>query len=159
MERSYGARTRETYGDHPRKEHAMARAQEILATHPKGPAIDADALAACIEACFDCAQSCTADADANLAEDDVKAMVRCIRLCLDCTDVCVATGNVLSRQTEFDAEPARSLVQACLDACRICADECERHAPHHEHCRICAEVCRRCEQTCTDVLRLLAASE
>jgi hypothetical protein len=133
----------------------VTHAKQILETHPRGAAIDADVLAACIDACFDCAQSCTACADADLAEDDVTTMIRCIRLCLDCTDVCIATGQVLSRQTEFDPELARSVVQACLEACRICAQECERHAAHHEHCRICAEVCRLCEQTCVDVLALL----
>jgi hypothetical protein len=141
----------------PRKEKAVTHAKEILETHPRGSAIEAEVLVACIDACFDCAQSCTACADADLAEDDVATMIRCIRLCLDCTDVCIATGQVLSRQTEFDPDLGRALVQACLQACRSCAEECERHAAHHEHCRICAEVCRRCEQTCVDVLALLVA--
>jgi len=84
-------------------------------------------------------------------------LIRCIRLCLDCGDVCIATGQILSRQTEFEPELARSVVQACSQACRVCAEECERHAAHHEHCRICAETCRRCEQACDEVLSLLAA--
>jgi hypothetical protein len=145
----------ETVGPTPRKEKIVTHAKQILETHPVGSAIEAEALLACIDACFDCAQSCTACGDADLAEDDVATMIRCIRLCLDCTDVCIATGQVLSRQTEFDPELARSVVQACVQACRICAQECERHAAHHEHCRICAETCRRCEQTCVDVLALL----
>lgn len=133
----------------------MTHAKQILETHPTGSVIEAEVLLACIDACFDCAQSCTACADADLAEDDVTTMIRCIRLCLDCTDVCIATGQVLSRQTEFDPELARPVVQACLQACRTCAEECERHAAHHEHCRICAETCRLCEQTCVGVLALL----
>jgi hypothetical protein len=135
----------------------MTHAKDMLETHPRGAAIEAGALLACIDACFDCAQTCTTCADADLAENDVATMIRCIRLCLDCGDVCIATGRVLSRQTEFEPEFARSLVQACAHACRVCAEECERHAAHHEHCRVCAETCRRCEQACDEVLSLLAA--
>ena len=63
----------------------MTHAKEILETHPKGSVIQADVWVACIDACFDCAQSCTACGDADLAEDDVVTMIRCIRLCSDCT--------------------------------------------------------------------------
>lgn len=140
-----------------RREGVVTHAQQLLETHPRGPAIEAGALVACIDACFDCAQSCTACADADLAEDDVATLIRCIRLCLDCGDVCIATGNILSRQTEFEPKLARPVVQACAQACRICAEECERHAAHHEHCRVCAETCRHCEQACADVLSVLPA--
>ncbi|MBA2317941.1 MAG: four-helix bundle copper-binding protein, partial [Euzebyales bacterium] len=64
-----------------------------------------------------------------------------------------ATGRVLSRQTEYDANVTRAVLEACRTACAACADECERHS--HEHCRVCAEACRRCEQECA---RLLDAS-
>ena len=60
------------------------------------PSIEVNALAECIRACFDCAQACTADADADLAEPQVQSMFRCIRLCLDCADVCLATGNIVA---------------------------------------------------------------
>jgi hypothetical protein len=135
----------------------MTHAQQMLETHPRGAAIESGALLECIDACFDCAQSCTADADADLAEDDVGMMIRCIRLCLDCADLCTTTGQILSRQAEFEPDLARTVVQACAQVCRACAEECERHADHHEHCRVCADVCRRCDQACVDVLSILAA--
>jgi uncharacterized protein DUF326 len=135
----------------------MTHAQQMLATHPRRAAIESGALLACIEACFDCAQSCTACADACLGEDDVGMLIRCIRLCQDCGDVCTTTGRILSRQTEFVAELARAVVQACAQACRTCGEECERHADHHEHCRVCAEACRRCEEACEEALAALAA--
>jgi hypothetical protein len=135
----------------------VTHAQQILETHPRGTPIEAGVLVECIDACFDCAQSCTTDADADLAEDDVVSMIRCIRLCLDCADQCTATGQILSRQTEFEPGLARPVVQACAQLCNACAEECDRHADHHEHCRVCADVCRRCEQTCNNVLSLLAA--
>jgi hypothetical protein len=129
----------------------------MVETHPRPSALEASVLLACIEACFDCAQSCTACADADLGEEDVGMMIRCIRLCQDCSDVCTTTGRILSRQTEFEPRLARPIVEACLQACSASREECERHADHHEHCRVCAEVCRRCEEACADVLSALAA--
>jgi hypothetical protein len=62
-------------------------------------------------------------------------LTRCVRL-IDCADVCATTGNVLSREVEFDPALAKAIVQACVAACRVCGDECERHAEHMEHCRV-----------------------
>ena len=75
-----------------------------------------------------------------------------IRVALDCADVCDATVHVLARQTLPDLRVIRAAVEDCAVACLACAEECERHAAHHEHCRLCAEVCRRCKQACDDVL-------
>ena len=133
----------------------MTHARQLIATHPAKPVVDADVLGRCIDACLDCTQSCTACADACLGEQDLSTLVRCIRLNLDCADICAATGNLLSRQTEFEPDVARALVQACIEACRVCGAECERHADHMQHCRICAESCRHCEQACNDVLSAL----
>jgi hypothetical protein len=122
------------------------------------PLIEVDALAECIRACFDCAQACTADADADLAEPQVQTMIRCIRLCLDCADVCLATGKIMSRQTAFDPPTARAALQSCVLTCKVCGDECEQHARHgYVHCRTCMEACRRCEQACNTVLSSLRA--
>ena len=92
--------------------------------------------------CLSCADACMAEA---------MDMAQCIRLCLDCVDVCAATAGVIGRQTDYDANVARPLLEACVAICKSCGDECERHA-HMPHCRICAEACRRCEQACRDLL-------
>jgi hypothetical protein len=134
----------------------MTHVQEMIRTHPGEPAVDAGLLSRCIDACFDCAQSCTACADACLAEQNVKMLARCIRLNLDCADVCAATGNLLTREVEFDSEVARAVVEACSVACRVCGEECGRHAEHMEHCRVCEDACRDCEQACNDVVASLA---
>jgi len=136
----------------------MSHARQMLQAYPGSVHVELDALVACIAACYDCAQTCTACGDASRAEPDVAAMLRSITLCEDCSDVCVATGRVMSRQTEFVIELARPVVEACREACRKCAEECERHAHHHEHCRICAEVCRNCEHACNDLLASLRVS-
>jgi hypothetical protein len=130
----------------------MSYAKRLLDTYPRDFNLDADLLAGAIDALSDCAQACIADADDDLSEQNIAEMVKCIRLCLDCADVCAATVGVTSRQTEYDANVTRPLLEACVAACRSCGDECERHAGRYEHCRVCAEACRRCEQACRQLV-------
>jgi len=129
--------------------------QGIVELHPQPTGVDRGALLRCIEDCLDCGASCTACADASLSESDVQEMVRSIRLCADCADACDATGRIVARQTDPDLELMRAMIRACSAACLACAEECERHAAHHEHCRVCAEVCRRCKQACDELLTKL----
>ena len=135
----------------------MSYARQMLASSPAPvPGVDLDLLAAAAEAAFDCAQACTACANACLGEPQVADLVRCIRLNLHCADVCATTGRLLSRQEHPDL--ARAIVDACVLACRLCAEECERHAGMGmEHCRVCGEACRRCEQACQRLLAALPA--
>ena len=133
----------------------MSYARQMLDSYPRTVNLDAGVLAATIDALSDCAQACTADVDADLSEQNLAEMVRCIRLCLDCVDVCTATVGVTSRLAEYDANVIRPLLQACVAICKSCGDECERHAPHHEHCRVCAEACRRCEHDCRELLAVM----
>jgi hypothetical protein len=130
----------------------MSYAKQVLETYPRTFSVDSGVLAATIDALSDCAQACASDADDDLSEPNVSELVKCIRLCQDCTDVCTATIGVTSRQTEYDANVTRPLLEACVATCKSCGDECERHAQMHEHCRVCAEACRRCEQACRELL-------
>ncbi len=130
----------------------MTHVEEMLRTSPTEASFDQQALIRGIEECFDCAQTCTACADACLGEDMVKELTRCIRLNLDCADICDTTGRALSRQVGADISVLRSFVEACAEACRVCGEECDRHAEMHEHCRVCAEACRACEQACRALL-------
>lgn len=131
-------------------------AQQIISTHPHVRGNTNDALIRCIEECYDCAQTCTACADACLAEDRVKDLTQCIRMCLDCTDVCAATGSLASRRTGSDEILLKTVIDACAQACHLCAEECARHAKMHEHCRVCAEECQRCEQACRSASSTMA---
>jgi hypothetical protein len=133
----------------------MSYARQLLDTYPGTLNADAGVLAATLDALNDCAQACAADADADLAEQDLAEMVRCIRLCLDCTDVCTATLGVVSRQTYHDPTITRPLLEACVATCTSCGDECARHAPHYEHCRVCEQACRRCQHACRELLGVL----
>jgi hypothetical protein len=124
----------------------------MLDSYPGEFGFPADTLAAAIEACFDCVQTCAACADACLAEDDAASMRRCISSDLNCSDICLATGRVLSRQTDYDALITQRALESCVRACVACAEECEKHAQHHRHCAVCAEACRACAAACTELL-------
>ena len=133
----------------------MSYARQMLDTFSRTVDVDADVLAAAIDAMSDCAQACAADNAADLGEHHLAEMVTCIRLCLDCTDICAATAGVTSRLVTYDPAVLRPLLESCLAICRSCGDECERHAPMHAHCRVCAQACRRCEQACRELLAAL----
>lgn len=131
----------------------MADTAAMIKSHPNAiEDLNVAHLAEAIDALLACAQTCTACADACLAEDSVADLRDCIRTDLDCADICAATASVLSRRTGSNIEVVKDLLTTCLKACIACAEDCESHAEHHEHCRICAEACRRCEKACDDLL-------
>lgn len=130
---------------------------EMLENHPWPGRVDRKVLARCIEACFSCSQTCTSCADACLSEEQVSEMRKCIRLDLDCADICATTARVLTRQTEYDAPTTRAQLQACIEICRTCAEECESHADMHQHCALCGQECRNCAEACEEMLRATAA--
>ena len=130
----------------------MTRTMAMLEADPSTPLLDKQLLTRCIDTCLECGQACTACADADLGEQMVADLVECARLNLDCADVCETTAKVLSRQTGYDLDLTRAVVQACAQGCKASGDECDRHAQMHEHCRVCAEVCHRCQQVCEEVL-------
>lgn len=130
--------------------------KKMLESYPKDlGGIDREKLATCIEACFECGQTCTACADACLSEDMVADLTKCIRTNLDCADICLTTGKALSRHTGYDANLTKAFLGACAAACKACGDECSQHAEMHEHCRVCEEACRRCAEACRDLLSSL----
>lgn len=131
--------------------------RQMISSHPEVRGDENDALLRCIEECYSCAQACTSCADACLAEERVAELRQCIRLNLDCADLCVAAGSVGTRRTGHDVEVLAALLNACAVACRLCADECGKHAEHHEHCRLCAESCRRCAEACGEAVQSIRA--
>lgn len=99
---------------------------------------------ACLEACVECLVACEMCSDACLDEENVRMLARCIRLDRDCAEACAAAVRAMARGGPL----AQEVCRMCAVACDACAEECERHAQHHDHCRICAEACRRCAEEC-----------
>ena len=137
----------------------MTRAREMLDAAPSDVPLGVAEVAEAIDACLNCAQSCTSCADADLVEDDVAQMRACIALCLNCADVCELVARILSRPAQSDHVVLHRLLYACVRECSLCAEECARHAEHHRHCAICAEACRVCEAACRTLLDAEAFEE
>lgn len=129
----------------------MSLTQSMLGTHPRKPAY-LDVLSACIAACYDCAQICTACADACLSEKKIAPLIDCIRLDQDCAEICLVTGALLSRIGGASDALRQEQLRVCLRACQDCETECAKHAQAHEHCRICAQACRTCREACERLL-------
>lgn len=121
---------------------------KMISTHPDVRGALNETLAQAVHHANLCALICTSCADACLAED--MDMTQCIRTCLDCADICGATARVATRRAGSNEDMLRAQLQACITACRICAEECERH--DHEHCRMCAQMCRECLADCEAAL-------
>ena len=122
--------------------------QAMISTHPDVRGNVNVALLKAIDLCFDCAQACTACADACLAEKDVAELTQCIRLNLDCADLCLAAAAIASRRTGSNERIVKGVIEVCAEACRLCAEECNRHGPKHTHCGLCAEACLECQRAC-----------
>lgn len=122
--------------------------QQMVVAHPDRQGAVNGALLACIDTCLDCAQACVSCADACLAEKAVAGLTQCIRLNLDCADICKAMANLATRRTGHNEAIVKRLLDACVEACRACGEECRKHSGQHDHCAICAEACALCEQAC-----------
>src|SRR5215469_1782963 len=94
MDRRYRIGDARSVASQGKERPHMMYTAPLAQANPSKPSLEVNALVECIRACFDCAQACTADADADLSEPQIHEMVRCIRLCLDCADVCLATGKI-----------------------------------------------------------------
>ena len=130
----------------------MTKTREMLEASPAEIPLNLDDVAAAIDACLTCEQTCTSCADSDLAEKDVAEMSRCIALCLECADVCGLVARSLSRLARWDHVAIHRLLHACVRTCTNSAAECTRHAEHHRHCAICAKTCRACAHACSDLL-------
>ena len=119
---------------------------KMIASHPDVAGTPNEPLALAVRHAMFCSAICTSCADACRAEKMVEEMRQCIRACLDCADVCAATFRIATRRTGSNEIVLEELLQLCITACDICAEECERH--DHDHCRQCAEMCRECARDC-----------
>lgn len=88
----------------------------------------------CAAACQKCVSGCL--------EEDADKMKACIITNLDCADICIATATFLARNSIH----GKHLITECIEICRACAIECEKH--RHQHCIDCAIACRECVIAC-----------
>jgi hypothetical protein len=122
--------------------------EKMISLHPDVGGNVNPALATAARHAMLCALFCVSCADACAAEQ--MDMRQCIRVCSDCADICNATARVAVRRTGQDIALLRAQLQTCIEACELCAQECEKH--EHEHCKLCAQMCRECAQDCRKAL-------
>ncbi len=125
--------------------------RKMTALHPSANGHTNEFMAQAAKHAMYCALFCTSCADACAAEP--MDMAQCIRTCLDCADICTAAAKVAVRQTASNDAMVRPMLIACMEACFLCAAECEKH--DHEHCRLCATMCRECGDDCREALATL----
>lgn len=134
----------------------MIETLQVLDASPASLVVEAEELAAAIDACLTCVRTCTVCADSDLVEEDLGILRTCIALNQVCADICDTTARVLLRPAQWDNLTVRLLLEACVRACSVCEQECARHAEHHRHCAVCAEACRACVEACTVLLNAAA---
>ncbi|MBD1395096.1 four-helix bundle copper-binding protein [Mucilaginibacter glaciei] len=96
----------------------------------------------CIAAGLACAVACNHCAISCLSEKDVKMMAKCIGLDLECAAVCRSAAELMSLGSNYSVQ----LCRICSDACKACAEECNKH--DMKHCQECAAACRDCASAC-----------
>jgi len=95
----------------------------------------------CAKACNEAAHHCLkklADDSTQHREHHAKAH----ELTMDCQAFCTLTASLAARSSPL----AHYAHQACAEACRCCADECEKG--QDEIMKACAQKCRECERIC-----------
>lgn len=118
--------------------------KEMIKEHPQVGADYNEQLGDAIRHAMYCAAICNSCADACNAEP--MDMSECIRKCSDCADICDAFVKVASRRTAGNVTVIKSLLEACIIACKVCAEECAKH--DNPHCQRCAKMCRECFEDC-----------
>lgn len=124
--------------------------ERMISLHPDVAGDANEALATAARHAMLCSLFCTSCADACAAEENAAHMRQCIRTCLDCADVCGATARLAVRRTGQNVAMLRAMLDTCVRACELCAEECDRH--DDEHCRLCARMCRECAEDCRKAL-------
>jgi hypothetical protein len=95
----------------------------------------------CVRVCNEAAHHCLG----KLREESVQNRehhAKAHELTMDCQAFCVLTATLMARSSPL----VQYAHQACAEACRCCADECEKG--QGEIMKTCAQKCRECERIC-----------
>ncbi len=94
-----------------------------------------DSALACIQASQDCLTHCLIE----MGKGDT-SLKDCALSTRETMAVCKSFLELLSQESPF----LKDIAGVCVKVCRRCADECEKHADHHEVCRLCRDSCLDC---------------
>ena len=122
--------------------------KEMISEHPNVGDGYNEQLGEAVKHAMYCAAICNSCVDACNAEQ--MDMSECIRKCSDASDICQAVSTVAARRTHGNMVVIKSLLEACIIACKVCAEECAKH--DNPHCRRCEQMCRECMEDCNKAL-------
>jgi hypothetical protein len=106
----------------------------------------------CARACNEAAHHCLE----RLKEESLRNRehhAKAHELTIDCQAFCVLTASLAARSSPL----AKYAHEACAEACRCCAEECEKG--QGEVMKACAEKCRDCERVCKQMCNMLSSQE
>jgi hypothetical protein len=101
-----------------------------------------------IDAIFNCVIACNHCTSSSLEEENLEMLAKCIKTTIDCAAICSLTASLLARNSEH----GKHLLKECIEVCKACADECSKHADHHDNCKACAEACNTCIVDCQSIV-------
>jgi hypothetical protein len=118
--------------------------KEMIQDHPAVGADYTEELGEAVKHAMYCAAIASSCVDACNAENG--DMSECIRKCSDASDICQAVSTVAARRTHGNTAVIKSLLEACILACKVCAEECDKH--DNPHCQRCARMCHEVVEDC-----------
>jgi hypothetical protein len=108
----------------------------------------------CYGACNDCAEACN-KAFHHCVEQASAGKPRHGKMAqtvVDCAAFCGLSAELISRHSTMMVFSC----QACADACRRCAQECESFDTDLD-IKLCFEACQRCEESCRNMVKAMGA--
>ncbi|RJY08194.1 four-helix bundle copper-binding protein [Aurantiacibacter aquimixticola] len=123
--------------------------KEMIQDHPSVGSDYNDELGEAVKHAMYAAAICNSCVDACNAEQG--DMSECIRKCSDASDICQAVSTVAARRTHGNTVVIKSLLEACIIACKVCAEESAKH--DNPHCNRCERMCREVVEDCTKALQ------
>ena len=89
-----------------------------------------------LERCDSTGQICISHCFVSFSEGDT-SLAQCAAKVHEMLAVCRAMSTLVAS----DSAHTRGMAKVCIDACRDCLAECEKHAKKHRECGDCAEAC------------------
>lgn len=101
----------------------------------------------CIKLCHECHALCNKTIAECLKLGGSHAAPDHIQLFIDCAQMCMVTADYLTRQSVIHDR----VCKVCSDACRLCAESCDKVAGGNQLLKQCADMCRRCSDSCASM--------
>lgn len=126
---------------------------EMQTAESSMPGMDMKLMAECIEACSACEQACTMCASCMMGDGTAIHM----EMCMNTADMCNTMMRMMLRPSGMMMDSMVRMLDATMMQCRMCADECMKHADMHEDCRVCAEACSQAAMACEKMMDSMKA--